>query len=122
MKAELKGIVSTEFSYPFEQFYPEDERSFGMTVQLLVGPKGENSSEIFDLLICSPDWIKTEYAHQGYTWGTNILILLEYDFFLIKECIERYISLCAGENWADLAYQISKIGGWEFENYRPLIE
>lgn len=119
MKAKLKEIYSLELTHPLEEFWPEDESNFGISVRLMIGPEDSSGSESFDILVCTPDWIKSQYAEEKCVWGRHMLIVLDYDFDLIKREIERYIAGCAGEDWPIIARKLSGIGAWEFEDYKP---
>lgn len=118
MKAKLKEIYSLELTHPLEAFWPEDESNFGISVRLMIGPEDSAGSESFDILVCTPDWIKSQYSEEKCVWGRHMLIVLDYDFALIKREIERYIAGCVGEDWQTIARKLSGMGAWEFEDYK----
>lgn len=118
MKAKLKEIYSLELDHALEEFWPEDEKNFGLSVRLMIGLEDSAGSESFDILVCTPDWLKSQYAEKKCVWGHHMLIVLEYDFAFIKSEIERYITSCTGESWLTIARKLSKMGAWEFEDYR----
>lgn len=119
MKAKLKEIYSLELTNPLEEFWPEDESNFGISVRLMIGPEDGAGSESFDILVCTPDWIKSQYSEEKCVWGRHMLIVLEYDFDLIRRQIEGYIAGCTGEDWLTIARKLSRMGAWEFEDYQP---
>ena len=119
MRAILKEIYSLELTHPLEEFWPNDESNFGISVRLMIGVEGEAESESFDILVCTPDWIKCQYSEDKCVWGRHMLIVLEYDFNLIKREIEHYIESCTGVNWQLIAQKLSRMGAWEFEDYKP---
>ena len=47
-----------------------------------------------------------------------MLIVMEYDFSLIQQKIERYLIGCTGEDWQAVARKLSIMGSWEFEDYQ----
>lgn len=117
MKAKLKEIYSLEVDVPLQEFFPEDPNDFGLSVRLMIGLENSTGAESFDILVCTPDWIKHQYEEERSVWGRHMLIVLEYDFDLIKTKIDRYIKSCTGDNWVAIAQQLSRIGAWEFEDY-----
>ncbi len=118
MKAQLKELFSLELVDSLEEFYPENEYNFGFSVRLMIGLDDGMGSESFDMFVCTPDWIKSHYTEEGYLWGFQTLIVLKYDFDLIKTEIARQISYCTGNSWIEIARKLSKLGAWEFENYQ----
>lgn len=119
MKAELKEISPLVPTYSLEEFWPDDESNFALPVRLMIGTDDSVGADSFDILVCTPDWIKSQYAEEKCVWGRHMLIVLEYDFDLIKREIERYIATCTGEDWETIAQKLSRIGSWEFEDYQP---
>lgn len=91
MKAKLKEIYYLELTHSLEEFGPEDESNFGISVRFMIRPEDSAGSESFDILVCTPDWIKSQYAEEKFVWGRHMLTVLDYDFDLIKREIERYI-------------------------------
>lgn len=119
MKPVLKEIYNLDQYEPLEGFYPDDESNFGISVRLMIGPENGPGSESFDILVCTPDWLKMKYAEEKMVWGRHMLIVLSYDFNLIKQKIEKEISRCTGDDWATVSEKLSRMGAWEFEDYRP---
>ena len=119
MKAKLKEIYSIDTPIPLEKFRPVDPGNFVLSITLMIGLEETDGRESFDMHVCTPDWIKEQCAQDTYVWGRHTLVVLEYNFELIKRTIERYIDTCAGEDWHTIAKQLSAMGAWEFENYQP---
>lgn len=118
MKAELKNLYSLDIDESLKCFRPTDEYFFGLNVRLMVGENGIEGEESFDLIVCSPDWIKAQYENSGWVWGRHMLILLKYDYELMISQIKKYINSISGESWEDIALQVSRIALWEFEDYQ----
>lgn len=85
MKAKLKEIYSLQLSKPLNEFWPEIKDNFGISVRLMIGPDEAPGSESFDILICTPDWIKNQYIDEKCVWGSHMLIVMEYDYDAILE-------------------------------------
>lgn len=112
-------MYSWELTTSLKDFRPDDPDCFGLYIRLMVGFKGGKGAESFDLLVCTPSWISAQYAGEGWVWGRHMLIVLEYDFGLIRKVIESYIERCSGSDWQEVATKVSAIGAWEFEDYQP---
>lgn len=119
MKAKLKEMYSLELALPLESFWPEDANNFGLSVRLMIGVEDSPGAEAFDIVVCTPDWIQSQYADEKCVWGNYMLIVLEYDFSLIRKQIEDYIASCVGEDWLAIARKLSRIAAWEFDTYQP---
>ena len=118
MNAKLKEMYSLELPHSLEEFWPDDKGNFGISVRLMIGAEDSPGSESFDILVCTPDWIKNQYAEEKCVWGRHMFIVLEYDVDLIKREVERYIASCTGEDWLTIARKLSGMGAWEFEDYQ----
>ncbi len=81
MKAELKEMFSFEMPFPLKDFSPENKRNFGISLRLMMGLENREGSDSFDIIVRSPDWIRTQHEQENFLWGNNLLIVLEYDFF-----------------------------------------
>ncbi|APR39179.1 MULTISPECIES: immunity 8 family protein [unclassified Paraburkholderia] len=117
MKAIVKSI-DTGSHVAFDKDLPEDQMCFGFWVTVQVGPDNEEGGHLYQILVCTPDWIKTKYLHAGAVWGRHMLIVSHYDCDRIKSEIARYVEGCTGKNFWELAQKVARIGAWEFEDYQ----
>lgn len=74
-------------------------------------------SEAFDIQVCTPAWLKSQCAGEGPIWGRHMLIVDVYDYEAIKGLIESYVARI-DDDWATIAMTLSRIGAWEFEDYK----
>ena len=105
MYAKLKEFSSSDVD--LKDYWPEDEKNFGFWTCLMIGPENSEGSEIFQLLICTPDWLKSEYVEHQPVWGRHMLIVFEYDLAKIKATIERYVDSCSGSDWQSISLKLS---------------
>lgn len=116
MRAKVKGWHSPDID--LDLYCPDIENNFGFLLQVMIGPDSENGEESFDIMVCTPDWIKFEHAGKGPLWGRHYLIVFDYDIDGIRRFIANHVEQCDGNNWTEVANKISRIGKWEFEDYR----
>ena len=114
MKAALKHLHSPDVD--FRDYRPEAADNFSFLLQAMIGPEGNDASESFDILVCSPRWL-LENCHEP-RWGRHMLIVPKYDLTKIREIIEMHCSSCEGRDWDTIGELLSRIGRWEFEDYR----
>jgi hypothetical protein len=50
--------------------------------------------------------------------GKGKLIVFKFDMDMIFARIRKLFDNCSGKDWNDIAMKLSRIGNWEFENYR----
>lgn len=47
------------------------------------------------------------------------IIIREYNYDEIVDCIEKAISQCHADDWPSIAKKLSRISFWEFDDYQP---
>lgn len=118
MKAIIKGIWIDSADFDLETYLPDDLENFGLWINFRAGPSDSEGAHDYQLLVCTPEWLKNEYKSSKAVWGYGILIVFEYDLNMIKLEIDNRIESCAGENWHVIAKKISKFAAWEYEDYQ----
>lgn len=118
MVSEVKNMISPDI-IDFKNYWPENEKSFSFLISVLVGPKGELTTESFDILVCTPQWILNKYEENEMLLGSNKLIVFKFDLEKILVRVKKLFENCSGKNWNEIAIKLSRIGHWEFEDYRP---
>ncbi len=93
--------------------------AFCILVQALVGPEGFDSYESFDMLVCSPDWLRAELRTEAAIFGRHYVVMATFDAELLEKAIQDYLLRCAGETWDRVADKAARMGLWEFEDYKP---
>jgi len=41
-----------------------------------------------------------------------------FDIQKVRQLVERYVRGCEANTWEELANKLSRLGAWEFEDYR----
>ncbi len=97
---------------------PHDTQRFCVLVRVMVGPRGGEGEESFDINVCTPQWLEEQVEREGFVLGTHRLFVKTYDTAQIKKLITKFIERYSGDSWRDIAVKISRIGQWEFEDYK----
>ena len=116
MQAEIKSIMSPDID--FQVFYPEDDTCFSFLIQVIVGIKGKDGGDAFSIEVCTPKWFEQNYHDTDIVFGRGKLIVFNYNIEKVIKRITQYCESCFGDTWDDIACKISRIGLWEFEDYR----
>lgn len=118
MRAIIKNVHSPD-ALDVGTYEPKDPENFNMLFQFLIGPADSEGEESFDIEVCTPKWILTNHNKEDVVFGRYKIIVLEYNFQRIVSSVTKYVSTCSGETWSELSAKVSRIGRWEFEDYRP---
>ena len=116
MRAELKRLHSPDID-DLEAYRPDQPADFGFLLQAMIGPACLEGEESFDMVVCTPEWLKRHHTTEIVS-GRHHLIVFEYNFERLAAYIATYIQDCTGETWQEIAQQLSRLGRWEFEDYR----
>lgn len=117
MRAQIKKFHSPDI-LDLENFVPKDPERFAFLLQVFIGPEGQDGQESFDIEVCTPKWLIQNYTDDTVIIGRHYLIVFKYDFKRITETIKAFCKNCTGETWAEVAIKLSRLGMWEFEDYR----
>jgi hypothetical protein len=115
MQAELKSLFSPDAD-PLKDFRPQGP--FGILVMAIVGPAGGRGEESFDFVLCTPDWFSAQ-INSDFTVGRHYLFVQRFDYAKLEAFVRNYCASCVGATWDEVAEKMSRLGHWEFEDYRP---
>ncbi|NKY87649.1 Imm8 family immunity protein [Nocardia veterana] len=111
MKAELKGMHSPDVDLTDES---ADIPTDSLLVQLMIGPANAPGEESFDVVVCTPDHL----ARTGTTPTRHTMVLDRIEIATIRRYVENALRDLTRPTWHELATEISRIGRWEFDDYR----
>jgi len=120
MKAEIHYLHSPDVE-DLQSYQPEEQNKFGVLVQAMLRPVGEDGEESFDFLVCTPSWFEEHQIKGQYAFGYHFLFFSFYDYALLYQSIENLCNRNIGDNWGEIAKKIGRYGHWEFQDYRPEI-
>jgi Immunity protein 8 len=118
MHAELKRLHSPDVR-DLRKYQPKDAACFGILVQAMFGPSGTEGEESFDVVVCTPDWLKEELSREVLVVGRHHIVVARYDYEMIEAFLKTHAQSCQGATWRDVAERLARLGKWEFEDYRP---
>ena len=102
-----------------DSYSPPDPVDFNVSIRLIAGPDDQEGEESFDFNVCSPAHLAV-LAQGGTPFLLRHIILADrFDFPAIRAFVERYVRSCSGENWLEVGEKLSRLGHWEFEDYKP---
>jgi len=116
MKAEIKYFHSPDI-VDLEKFMPKNPAEFCFLLQVMVGEKGQEGEESFDVIVCTPKWLLKNNAKENIVYGLHHLIVFEYNFSRISTALKQIVETPVFNNWDEVVERIGRIGKWEFEDY-----
>jgi len=116
MEPDLKYLHSPDID-DLELFKPQDTERFAFLLQIMVGVRGEDGEESFDVQVCTLKWLEDKYAEDDVIIARHMLIVQKYNYQGLLTTIHKFLQHCHGDTWRDVALKISRLGQWEFEDY-----
>jgi hypothetical protein len=118
MKAEIKSIFSPDIEVTLKEYQPERANNFGFLLQMIISPEGEEGEESFDIMVCTPDWLKDNHSKDEIIFGRHHLIVFKYDYQAIYQKLAKYVNSIEANTWDEISSLIGRVGHWEFEDYK----
>jgi hypothetical protein len=113
----LKDLHSPDVE-DLDSYAPENSRCFGFLLQAFFGPEDAEGEESFDVVVCTPEWLARGLHETKIIEGRHHLIVSEWDLDAIRSYLATYGRSCEGFTWREAATRLSRLGKWEFEDYR----
>jgi hypothetical protein len=117
VQSQVRGIWTME-GEAVERVTPDDLTDVSEWVRVMAGASDGPGEESFDVHVCTPTWLQREVARTGFILGRHLLIVNVWDAATIVNTLTGLFSSISGERWSDIAQELSRIGFWEFEDYR----
>jgi len=117
MRGAIRSIVTTEHDV-LQQVSVDDVTNMSQWIRVLAGPAGEQGEESFDLNVCTPQWLQGQVARTGPIVGRHLLIVDRWDIELVERAVSDLVAGVEADDWDSIAGKLSRIGRWEFEDYR----
>ncbi len=115
MKAIIKNFDSSDV-FDLKGYIPDQSNYFGFPLALHIGSSFEKGEDIFYVFICTPAFILSDFSETNFVWGRHMIIVFKYDWDEIFTAIKEKVEEVSSDTWGDVAHEINKYAGWEFEN------
>ncbi len=116
MKAQLKSIFSYDVPDGDLERWVPPKKDFGINVMLFIGWEGENKSDCFNTLLCTPGWFAQYLKKFQVESGQYTILVDAFDYGRLKSYIEAYLERCEGDSWPELARKVDHLASWEFRS------
>lgn len=114
MRAVIRSISNDVLDV--ETYCPESVDNFSLSLRIRIGLDCSQGADDFELLICTPKWLEETVWEACF--GRGLLIVREYNFSIINEFINDYVSSCEGDSWEAIVMRLVRVFSWEFDDYQ----
>ena len=115
MKATVRDFHSPDADV--ETYVPADKSDDALFIQMFVGPSDGDGEESFDLIVCTPKWLRREVRAHGPIIGRHYLVVDVLEIGPVLAFLRAQVDALAAPTWRELALKLGRIGKWEFEDY-----
>ena len=116
MRATVRLIYSADIDV--ETYVPADPTNDGVWIRLLIGPADGPGEESFDVLVCTPLWLRDVVGREGPQVGRHRLVVDPLDLAQATDFLRSQVESVEAPDWRTLAEKLARLGYWEFEDYR----
>lgn len=117
----VRAVVRSMFSPDVEVrgYVPRDPENDGVLLRVYAGPADGPGEESFDVLVCTPAWLKARVRSHGPQVGRHHLIIDPMDLGLAMRFLKHRFEMVEGASWHEMGPKLARLGYWEFEDYEP---
>lgn len=116
VRAALKGV----WLHPEPSELSADPSEFSLLARMMVGPADGPGEESFDVTVCTPQWLARQAQHGFFDARHHVLVDFEtFDTSALRRWLAKRVESVQGDTWREVAERVGRLGGWEFEQYRP---
>jgi|GEM_PF-329513 len=103
--------------FDLSEYEPIDPSCFEIILDVRVGIdlKNGQAEELFEVTVCTPQWISNYLKESSVLMGHGLLITTEYSYLKIVEKIESHVKMCSGNRVDDVIRRVGLLGEWESE-------
>src|SRR5262249_336678 len=104
-----------------------DPAAFALNARLMIGPADGPGEESFDVTICTPECFSV--AARGGFYDARHHRVVDFEAFdpaALPRWVARRgaevregVGRVQGDKWKEIGGRLSRLGYWEFEDYRP---
>lgn len=107
--------------HPRPESLSADPAKFAFTARMIVGPPDPPGEESFDVWVCTPEWLAVECQRQGGILDARHHVVVDFRSFdqrSLRQWLEARVERAEGPTWTEVAGHLTRLGHWEFEEYK----
>ena len=132
VRAEVKQVLvfgaGAAEDYSLQGYSPIDTEDIGFDACIYIGPEGEETMDLFDLVVCSATWQARELSSGRWmerfadaesgpiVLGLDVCTMPTWDRMVFESALNRLCELCSpAPDWVSLAARIGRYLAWEWD-------
>ena len=116
MKAIVRSVYSPDVDV--DSYISIKPDSDGIWIRFIVGPDDGPGEESFDVLVCTPLWLRSVIENEGPQIGRHRLIVNALNLAEAIRFLKPRFETIEAADWSALCEKLGRLGFWEFEDYR----
>ncbi len=108
MKSEIKSIFSPDIDMDLKEYKPIKLNDFGLLLEIDVGIENEKGADIFNIMLCSPQWLTENFQSEEIVLGLHYIIMFEYNYDKLYKKLQELMCI-EGKDWDEIATKLSYI-------------
>ena len=95
----------------------DDRGPFMLAMTAGVGPKGDDSADNFQVIVCNAAWIGERAKRGSAYWPRGHLIVERFDEAHVKHVLQQLVdTFSRSSDWPSFAERLNRYLLWEFED------
>ena len=123
MKAEIKHIYGPDVPAGLKEWVPPNLSDFGLRLQVFIGTTDDDTSDSFDVVVCTPNWLTEKWAEGWFAdarltdrvlSGHGVLLMKEWSYEELRAALEQLVGRIDATTWGNVANRIGRHLDWEY--------
>lgn len=114
MKAQIKDIHCSDVPW-FQGWRPDSAEDIFLSLQLEIGPQGEEGEDIFSITVTSPEALRARASNTCILAERATMIVTFWDWPIIHTRLGEMVETCEGSHWMELSMCLQRYFLWEYE-------
>lgn len=135
VRAEIKSVLvfgeGSSDDLSLGGFRPPDPEHFGFNAQVFIGESGDDLSDSFDIVVCSPSWFANQVAEGSWNrfrngllqavpesviFGRGLWFMRRWEKSEFDSALMAIAEAASsGPDWGSVADRIGRMIPWEFD-------
>lgn len=98
---------------------PDHDGDVYLFAELDIGPEDDDTSDIFRVLICTPEGLRSNWGSSSVVIADRALLVVEkFSWPDVKAHLESIVAKCVGYSWEECTQKLQRHFVWEYEDYK----
>lgn len=114
IELNILGFSSTDVS-DLRGWKPNERAEVFFPLCIEVGERGKSGGNLFQVVVATPEGIRSFGEKYGQLPDRNVLVCLDYEWVQIEARVSRIVASCARDSWQESMSSLQRFFQWEYE-------